>query len=281
LFKDSSFNSYIGDWDVSNVTNMNSMFEGATSFNQNINKWNVSAVTNMNSMFEDAASFNQNLRSWTRNHNIVFSENPISATKPGLKTNNMFMGATSFEFKILTGTFILNDTIHEIVRYFDMSYEEAINEYDYMKNWNTSNVVDMSGLFKNYTSFNEDISAWNVSNVTNMESMFEGAISFNQPIGSWNVSKVTTINSLFLGATSFNSPVNDWNVYNLLDASAAFMNAISFNQDIYNWNMPNCLYFTNMFNGCIRLQASNLSLDVSRNFEKNNNFYFYMKLLIN
>ena len=37
------------------------MFWGAESFNQPLNKWNVSNVTNMNYMFEDATSFNQPL----------------------------------------------------------------------------------------------------------------------------------------------------------------------------------------------------------------------------
>ena len=37
----------IGNWDVSRVTNMGGMFQGAKSFNQPLNKWNVSKVTNM------------------------------------------------------------------------------------------------------------------------------------------------------------------------------------------------------------------------------------------
>ena len=42
-----SFNQPLNKWDVSNVTNMDSMFAGATSFNQPLNNWNVSNVTNM------------------------------------------------------------------------------------------------------------------------------------------------------------------------------------------------------------------------------------------
>ena len=37
----------ISNWDVSKVTNMDSMFAGATSFNQPLKNWNVSNVTNM------------------------------------------------------------------------------------------------------------------------------------------------------------------------------------------------------------------------------------------
>ena len=51
----------IENWDVSNVTNMSSLFANAPSFNQPLNKWNVSNVTDMSWMFEDARSFNQPL----------------------------------------------------------------------------------------------------------------------------------------------------------------------------------------------------------------------------
>ena len=42
-----SFNQDIGNWDVSNVTDMSNMFFLATSFNQDIGDWDVSNVTDM------------------------------------------------------------------------------------------------------------------------------------------------------------------------------------------------------------------------------------------
>lgn len=47
------FNGDISQWDVSNVTNMQSMFEGSY-FNGDISLWNVSNVTNMSCMFKDS-----------------------------------------------------------------------------------------------------------------------------------------------------------------------------------------------------------------------------------
>ncbi len=60
----STFNKNISSWNVSNVTDMNSMFYLATSFNQPLNTWNVGRVTNMNGMFLQASAFNQPLGSW-------------------------------------------------------------------------------------------------------------------------------------------------------------------------------------------------------------------------
>ena len=41
-----------------------------------------------------------------------------------------------------------------------------------MNDWDVSAIDDMSNLFKDKTTFNEDISGWNVSNVTNISSLF-------------------------------------------------------------------------------------------------------------
>ncbi|TRX49047.1 BspA family leucine-rich repeat surface protein [Fulvivirga sp. M361] len=48
-----------------------------------------------------------------------------------------------------------------------------------------SAVKDMSKMFQNATSFNQDINGWDVSKVIDMTGMFEGATSFNQDLGSW------------------------------------------------------------------------------------------------
>jgi surface protein len=63
-FMDSpNFNTYIGDWDTSNVNTMLNCFNMATAnalvgnFNQDISKWNTSKVTTMASMFFNSLNF--------------------------------------------------------------------------------------------------------------------------------------------------------------------------------------------------------------------------------
>ena len=60
----SGFNGNISKWDVSNVTDMRSMFCRAESFNKDISKWDVSNVTNMRLMFYCAKSFNKDISKW-------------------------------------------------------------------------------------------------------------------------------------------------------------------------------------------------------------------------
>ena len=98
----------IVDWDVSHVTNMNSMFAGATSFNQPLEKWDVSSVTNMGSMFRGATSFNQPLEKWDVSH----------------VTRMVYMFASNGGDD--NGKMIFNQPLN---------------------NWNVSNVKDMYGMF--------------------------------------------------------------------------------------------------------------------------------------
>ena len=58
----------------------------------------------------------------------------------------------------------------------DPTTTEAI--YGHIKDWDTSAVTNMTSLFQNKTSFNDDISKWNVSAVTNMRLMFFNASAF-------------------------------------------------------------------------------------------------------
>jgi surface protein len=74
----SAFNKYIGNWNTSSVTNMVGMFaQDADSFNQNIATktvnaglpneyvaWDVSNVTSMVNMFNGADNFDQNIGNW-------------------------------------------------------------------------------------------------------------------------------------------------------------------------------------------------------------------------
>ena len=69
MFQYSKFNGNISKWDVSNVINMNSMFNSSI-FNNDIHNWNVSNVTTMQGMFQ-YSKFNWNICKWfiKLNHN--------------------------------------------------------------------------------------------------------------------------------------------------------------------------------------------------------------------
>ena len=62
MFNDCKFDGDISKWNVSNVESMWSMF-GGSNFNHDINKWDVSKVKDMSYMFAES-KFNQSLDKW-------------------------------------------------------------------------------------------------------------------------------------------------------------------------------------------------------------------------
>ena len=83
-----NFNSDISNWDVSNVRDMNCMFCGANKFNSDISNWDVSNVKNMSYMFSGATSFNQSLDNWDVS-NVKNMENMFFS---GADFSSMFAG---------------------------------------------------------------------------------------------------------------------------------------------------------------------------------------------
>ena len=122
--------------------------------------------------------------------------------------------------------------------------------YGSMNIWDvTAAGNDFSQLFKDKTTFNEDISSWNTSSVTNMNLMFYGASIFDQDIGSWNTAAVTNMSNMFRNATSFNQNIGNWDTAAVQSMYAMFSGAWAFNQDIGNWNTAKVTNMSGMFFG--------------------------------
>lgn len=64
MFKNSSIDPNVGNWDTQNAQDMRSMFEGATSANPDVSKWNVKNVKKIDSMFNAAGKANPDISKW-------------------------------------------------------------------------------------------------------------------------------------------------------------------------------------------------------------------------
>ena len=60
----------------------------------------------------------------------------------------------------------------------------ALSTYGEINTWDVSLITDMSELFKDKTTFNDDIRCWEVASVMSMSEMFLYAENFNQDISS-------------------------------------------------------------------------------------------------
>jgi surface protein len=153
---------------------------------------------------------------------------------------------------------ITQENIQEVVDLWVSNPTSAEYNYGHIKNWDVSNVTNMSELFGGKSTFNDDISAWDVSNVTDMSLMFAGASNFNQDIGSWDVSNVTDMGTMLNHALNFNQDISVWNVSKVTSIRYMFRNAQKFNQDISSWDVSNVIDMSYTFS-----QAQDFNQDIS------------------
>ena len=111
----------------------------------------------------------------------------------------------------------------------------------------TSGITNMSGLFKNKSSFNEDISHWDVSKVTDMSEMFYRNTNFQVDISNWDVSNVTNMSYMFYDAMRFKSDISSWITTRVKDMSWMFFRTKEFNQNIGIWDVSNVESMAKMF----------------------------------
>ncbi len=131
----------------------------------------------------------------------------------------------------------------------DMSFmfEDCTSLNQDINHWDVSNVTNMSYLFREASNFNQPLNNWDVSNVTNMSGMFSNADNFNQSLNDWDVSNVTNMISMFSNASNFNQSLNDWDVSSVSNMRRMFRSAESFNQSLDNWDVSNTLDMGGMF----------------------------------
>ena len=121
---------------------------------------------------------------------------------------------------------------------------------DDLSGWDTSKVTSMVGMFNQARAFNQDINAWDVSSVTDMQSMFREARSFNRDLNSWDVSNVTQMSNMFFFALVFNARIHAWDVSKVINMYMMFYNARAFDDNINAWNISAVIHGDNMFEGC-------------------------------
>ena len=122
----------------------------------------------------------------------------------------------------------------------------------------TSLITDMSRLFFQNKTFNQDISGWDVSNVVDFSVMFNATDAFNQPLNNWDTSSAKKMNHMFAHAASFNQPLDNWNTSGVTTMASMFHSAKAFDQDISGWDTSQVTDFSYM------LAWSKFSHDISK-----------------
>ncbi|PZW01562.1 BspA family leucine-rich repeat surface protein [Metamycoplasma auris] len=180
----------IDEWDTSNITNMESVFERAKKFSGDISKWKTEKVKSFSNMFSFAEKFNGKLSDWNTNN----VEN-MRAMFYNAKNFNQDISKWKTE-KVTDMSWMFNNA---------QTFNHSIND------WNTSKVKNMSRMFENALQFNQELNKWKTESVTDMSYMFYGAVKFNKPIGNWDTKMVESMAQMFHNAKEFNQEIKNWN----------------------------------------------------------------------
>ena len=263
-----NFNGNISSWNVSNVTNMVGLFQNSVIFNQDLSGWDVSSVTNMNWMFVGASNFNQDLSGWdissvTTMTGMFDNTNALSGgNKCAIHALFQSNDAWPYDWSSSCYTFETKEQLQTAVNLWVSDNTSALSTYGEINTWDVSLITDMSELFKDKSTFNDDISSWDVSSVTNMYRLFMNASNFSGDISSWDVSSVTDMSWVFYG-TTFNGDLSSWDVSNVTTMSHIFFSSSFNNNSLANWDVSSVTQMRYMFYGASSFNGDISGWDVS------------------
>jgi surface protein len=85
-------------------------------------------------------------------------------------------------------------------------------------------VDDISEMFSETKNFNQDITNWNTKNIINMSGMFEKSI-FNQYISNWDIENVKDMSYMFYNANEFTQNISQWIIKTDINTKNMFVGA--------------------------------------------------------
>jgi surface protein len=269
----------VGDIDISHVTNMDSMFSGATSFNQDISGWNVSNVTNMYNMFRSAtlstANYDKLLIGWSKqdlkpNVNFHGGNSKYSSASENARQILADKGWTINDGGLIP-TFVSTWSIPSddktlalpITAYYQGNVEvdwgdesEPSNSlsHEYEEEGTYKVKVYGSGMFGfstedfNHGSKLVSIEYWGDIKVKNGGHQFYNCSNLVD-VSDIDISHVTNMSLMFYNASNFNQNLSGWDTSKVTGMSNMFNGATSFNQDLSAWDVSNVTDMSYMFQG--------------------------------
>lgn len=160
----------VSNWNTSNVTRVNSAFEGTTSFNQDLN-WDLTGVSSIEDMFMNASAFDGDVS--------AFKNAQFTSIRRAFANADSFTGKGIDQWDVST------------VKDFSGAFGSTAVFNANITNWVTDSAEIMGSMFRDAVAFNQDLN-WNVTTVTNMDQMFEFSGSFDQDISDWCADLIPT-----------------------------------------------------------------------------------------
>ena len=251
-FKNLTQINFNNNFNTSNVTNMNLMFQDCTSIaGLDLSSFNTSNVTNMPQMFRNCSSLiNLDLSGFNTSKvtsmSYMFSD---CSSLTSLDLNNLNTSNVTSMSSMFNGC-------------------SALTKLN-LDNFNTSNVTNMNLMFQGCTLVASlDLSSFNTSSVTNIGGMFSDCSSLTSlDLSNFNTSQVTSMHSMFARCSSLtNLDLSSFNTSNVTSMGWVFSWCPALvTLDLSSFNTSQVTYMEGMFYEC----SSLISLNIS-NFDTSN-----------
>ncbi len=235
-------------WDVSNVTDFNSMFHNAKNLTSiDVSEWDTGSAIYMDGMFMGCGKLTSlDVSSWDVG-NVVTME-------------AMFSRADGF-----TSLPIENWDVHSLQDLTMTFADTKIQSLD-LTNWNTENLLYFTGTFMGSGIETLDISNWKTTNLYSTEDTFKftknlKTLDLSAENGAWNTGALVYASSMFEGSNIETVDMTGWDfsvcerVWNMFQNAAKLENVIGEE----TWTTEGWVWMSHMFDGCESLQ----SLDVA------------------
>ena len=136
-------------------------------------------------------------------------------------------------------------------------YCRSLTEIKGIENLQTSNVIDMSGMFDEcFSLLSLDLSTFETQNVKDMQGMFAGCKKLmSLDVGNFNTENVTNMRSMFEGCEILeNLNINNFCITNVVRINNMFEDCYALTVlDLSSFDTSNVIKMDEMFNDCIAL----------------------------
>ena len=239
-------NANLNDIDVSNITDMTyqidatekGLFRRLDPHNIDVSEWNMSRVTNISYLFAGCKNFNCDLSKWD-----------VSYVTDMTRT---FLKCESFIGKGLS-----NWNIEEVEHVISMFCGCKNFDGKEIENWKINNgkLTSLSGMFRNCSRLNCNLSKWDVSNIENTYGMFRRCFIFKgKGLEKWNTIKFSDVSEMFEDCNLLDVDLSNWSVKNMKELYDMFYNCYYINFDFNKWELDENADTSDMLEGCNSLK---------------------------
>jgi surface protein len=141
------------------------------------------------------------------------------------------------------------DTLRYCCAFF--AEQDSLSLFNSDLYWDTSDVTDMSGMFRENSEFHGSLSSWDVRKVVTMNEMFSNSGIEDSGIGDWDVRELQTAEKMFFGAKQLKKTLDlsNWDVRNCRDFSQMFVRSSVVDSNIGKWELHKDASVVSMFSG--------------------------------